>query len=118
MSAIVRIPCGLYDHVAYLTDEGTLLHSSKEEGIVTEEPAEPWLRHPGARVERYLGWQEAQYAKFVGRAKIGQKWQIHDNCEHFVSEITTGTKQSPQFQIGLAVGALALVLLLIHMKAS
>ena len=100
--AIVRFPFGTYDHVGLVTDEGTLLHSSKEDGVVVEEPIAKWLHHPGARIERTLDWIGLQHAKLFGRARLGQKWSLFDNCEHFISEITTGIKKSPQLQAAIA----------------
>ena len=115
VGAIVRFPCGGYDHVGLVTDEGTLLHSSKENGVVVEEPIAAWLSRPGVRIVRHLDWATLQRAKWVGRSKLGQKWALFENCEHFVSEITTGIKQSPQLQAALLIGAVGMVLGAIYM---
>jgi len=111
--AIGRLPHLGLEHVFLITDEGTVLHSSKERGRVTEEPIGDWLTRPGVRIERYLDWATLQRAKIFGRSKIGQRWSVFENCEHFVSEITTGAKISRQLQVGVVLSSFIIALALL-----
>ena len=114
--AIASINCGLYEHIVLITDEGTVIHNSKDNGEVTEEFS--W-QVPGmsrARVLRRLDWQTTQSLKVRARAQRGRKWALFDNCEHFISEIVTGEKVSPQLQFYCAVTVIAALAALLTSK--
>jgi hypothetical protein len=114
--AIISVNCGLYDHVLFLTDEGTVIHNSKENGRVVEESALNALASKKIKSIRYLDWSTSQRAKVQGRARLGKKWAALDNCEHFVSEICSGEKVSPQLQFWTGVAIVGVVLAWIILK--
>jgi hypothetical protein len=87
-------------HFFLVTDEYTVLHCSKRNGYVAEESVDI-LRHRTVYVVASLNWFALQQAKVRGRARIGERWGVNNNCEHFVSEICTGSRRSPQLTIGV-----------------
>lgn len=95
---VVAINWGLFERVGLVADEGTIIHSSKKNGKVAEEPIAFILHSAQMRVRGVLDWASLQRAKAVGRSKLGQRWTLLNNCEHFISEICSGVRESPQLQ--------------------
>lgn len=95
---IIGVAYGPIEHVALITDEGTVIHSSKENGVVAEEPVHAFIHGRQVRALGSIDWGRLQTAKWRGRAKLGERWTPLNNCEHFISEICGSERQSPQLK--------------------
>ena len=115
---IIGVAYGPIEHVALITDEGTAIHSSKENGVVTEEPIHALVHGRQVRVLGSIDWGRLHAAKWRGRARIGERWSPLNNCEHFVSEICGSERQSPQLQKWLVSACIVLGGLYLARKAA
>lgn len=112
---VIRIPCGLYDHLAIVSDKTEygrpyLISCSHRTGEVREElwdvvvGNQRW-RHVGA-----IGSNNPAEILRRARSKIGSRWDLFSwNCEHFVNWACGQPSTSPQLTaaiVGLSVFAI------------
>lgn len=121
---VIRVNCGLYDHVALLgdgliNDERSVLSFSAQTRGLAELGMSTFAGGRAVTIDGYLGSQPPEWVMLRARLKFGQGYSWTEfNCEHFVRYAHGVLLESPQLQKWGVLGGLLSVVALISDRAS
>jgi hypothetical protein len=119
---VIRVNCGLYDHVALLSDwpingERGVLSLSAQHGGLVEESISAFSARKTVTVDGYLGATPPAMVMQRARLKRGQAYSWTEfNCEHFVRYAHGVPIESPQLQKWAALGGVLSVFALMSAR--
>lgn len=119
---VIRVNCGLYDHVALLSDwpvngERGVLSFSAQHGGLVEESISAFSARRNVTVDSYLGATPPAMVMQRARLKRGQAYSWTEfNCEHFVRYAHGVPIESPQLQKWATLGGILSVFALMSAR--
>lgn len=119
---IIRVNCGLYDHVAILSDwpvngERGVLSFSAQYGGLGEESISAFSARRTVTVDGYLGTTPPETVMRRARLKHDQAYSWTEfNCEHFVRYAHGVPIECPQLQKWAVLGGALSVFALISVR--
>lgn len=120
---VIRVNCGLYDHVALLGDglingERSVLSFSAQTRGLAELRMSAFAGGRTVTVDGYLGASPPEAVMWRARLKRGQGYSWTEfNCEHFVRYAHGVPLESPQLQQWAFLGGVLSVVALISVRA-
>jgi hypothetical protein len=102
IGTVLRISCGLYDHVAMIGDrlidgERSVMSFSAEAGGFIEQGFSQFSGGRAVQVVGYIGQLPPEIVMQRARMKRGQRYSlVNFNCEHFVRYAHGVLEESPQ----------------------
>jgi hypothetical protein len=120
---VIRVNCGLYDHVALLGDrlingERSVLSFSAQTRGLAEMGVSAFAGGRAVTIDGYLGSQPPEWVIWRARLKFGQGYSWTEfNCEHFVRYAHGVLPESPQLHKLGFLGGLLSVVALVSLRA-
>ncbi len=110
---VVRVKKGLiFEHEGIIGYGGQVLHNSPNRGVVASSFQEFSNGQPVEPSKRYSPRYSAEQVVQRAYARLGQRWSLLYNCQHFVSEVV-GQGPAPQSHQLEAIKPLAAILLFV-----